>query len=306
MDFSKHIFRSHMVGNIVSVPKPLTERQNETLQAYRERVNGNGKPLTEKQEKDWHSLENKLNESNKFKLTDTAKNILTNLVFEAKHKRRTKLDVKYFEKGLEKEKESRDLLSSVLGIMLTADEERKTNDWVTGKRDIKSDEVIIDIKTSWSYESFNKHLLSNPNEVYLRQLDSYMELWEVKDSLLCHVLVDTPFNLIDDEISRADWKYNLLDMNGQPFDKSIDKIKNIVTNHIYTRKALEEYCGDTKFIIDIDLFDDFVEIDKSERIHMISHSFDPVRIEQRNECIKLAREYMNTVKPINNIINLNQ
>ena len=301
MDFSKHIFRSHMVGNIVSIPKPLTERQNETLQAYRERVNGNGKPLTEKQTKDWHSLENKLNESNTYKLTDTAKNILTNLVFEAKSNRRTKLEVKYFEKGLEKEKEARDLLSSVMGLMLTADEERRTNEWVTGKRDIKNDDVIIDIKTAWSYESFNKHLLSKPNDIYLRQLDCYMELWDIKDGILAHVLVDTPFNLIEDEIRRLDWKYNILDFNGEIRDEHIETVKDTVVNHIYTYEALEGFCNQSSNV-QLEWFDDFIELDKSERIHCIAHSFDPVRIKQRNECIKLAREYMNTVKPINTII----
>ena len=49
---------------------------------------------------------------------------------------------------------------------------------------------------------------------------------------------------------------------------------------------------------------DFNEIPVEQRIHMIPHSFDKLRIQQRNECIKLAREYMNTIKPINNIIKL--
>jgi hypothetical protein len=33
---------------------------------------------------------------------------------------------------------------------------------------------------------------------------------------------------------------------------------------------------------------------------MIAHSLQKERLEQRNECIELAREYMNLVKPINN------
>jgi hypothetical protein len=84
------------------------------------------------------------------------------------------------------------LVSEVLGRPFTKDDERRANSWVTGKRDIQDDNLIIDIKTSWSFESFNKHLLDTPNEVYLRQLDSYMDLWNINDSLLCHVLVDTP------------------------------------------------------------------------------------------------------------------
>jgi len=290
-----------MVGEIVSVPKPLTAKQFETLQAYRARVKGDGKPLTEKQTKDWHSLENKLNESKVFKLNDTAKKRLNKLVFEEKHNRKSKLDVKYFEKGLEKEKESRDLLSNVLNVMLPADDERRSNEWVTGKRDIKNDGIAIDIKTSWNYESYNNHLLEKPNEVYLRQIDSYMDLWDIKDGLLCHVLVDTPYSMIEDELRRLDWKYNIMGNDGYIRDESIEKVVEVVESHIYTEKGLDGFCENSA-IIQKDWFKNFIELDKSERIHMIPHAFEKERIEQRNECITLAREYMKTVKPINNII----
>ena len=70
MDFSNYTFRSHMVGQIISVPKPLTGKQLETLSAYRKK----DKPLTDNQKKDLVSLEFKHNESKVYKLTDGAKN----------------------------------------------------------------------------------------------------------------------------------------------------------------------------------------------------------------------------------------
>ena len=97
--FEKHIFRSHSVGTIVNVPKPLTLAQSETLTAYRERANGEGKPLTDNQKKTWHSLEHKHNESKTYKLNDTAKKYLNDLVFEKRTGRRSKLENKYFTKG---------------------------------------------------------------------------------------------------------------------------------------------------------------------------------------------------------------
>ena len=63
MNFDNYIFRSHMVGNIISVPKPLTPNQVETLEDYRKRVKGEGRPLTDNKVKTWHSLEHKHNES---------------------------------------------------------------------------------------------------------------------------------------------------------------------------------------------------------------------------------------------------
>lgn len=301
MNFDNYIFRSHMVGNIISVPKPLTPNQAETLADYRKRQAGEGRPLTDNQLKTWHSLEHKHNESQTYKLTDTAKRICTDLVFEARTGRKSKLETKYFDKGIEKEKDARDLVSEVLGRPFTKDDERRANSWVTGKRDIQDHNVIIDIKTSWSFESFNKHLLDTPNEVYLRQLDCYMELFDIKDSLLAHVLVDTPFNLINDEIKRLDWKYNVLDINGDVRDEYIQDIVDLISLHIFTRKSIEEFCNESANIR-IEWFNDFIEIPVEQRLHMVSHQFDPIRISQRNECIKLAREFMGTVKPINCII----
>lgn len=301
MDFSNYIFRSHMVGNIISVPKPLTPNQAETLADYRKRQAGEGRPLTDNQLKTWHSLEHKHNESQTYKLTDTAKRICTQLAMDEIQGISSQLNNKYFDKGIEKEKEARDLLSMVLGKAFVKDDERRTNEFVTGKRDIKDNNVIIDIKTAWNRDSFNKHLLENPNEIYLRQLDCYMELFDIKDSLLAHVLVDTPFKLVDDEIRREDWRSNITDMNGDIRDEFVDGVVKLIKSHIFTRKGLEEYCNQSANI-KIEWFGDYQGIPVEQRIHMISHQFDPVRITQRNECIKLAREFMNTIKPINCII----
>jgi hypothetical protein len=128
-----------------------------------------------------------------------------------------------------------------------------------------------------------------------------MDLWNIKDSLLVHVLVDTPFNLIDDEIKRLDWKYNISDFNGDIRDEFIGDVVDLVQNHIFTRKGLEDYCLESSNV-HIEWFDNFIELGDDQRIHMISHSYENERIEQRNECIKIARQYMNDVRPINNII----
>ena len=54
--------------------------------------------------------------------------------------------------------------------------------------------------------------------------------------------------------------------------------------------------------VHIEWFDNFIELGDDQRIHMISHSYAQERIQQRNECIKIARQFMNDVRPINNII----
>lgn len=306
MDFSNYIFRSSFVGNIISVPKPLTGKQLETLAAYRKK----DKPLTENQKKDLISLEFKHNESKEFKLTDGAKKLLNKIVFYEKHNRIKTLENEFLDKGNRVEKQARDLMTKVLGIPLVKDDERRTNQWVTGKRDINTTGIILDIKSKWDFETFYSSLVDSSNEIYLRQGDNYMELWEEKEFLLCHVLVDTPFDLIIKQLHKLHWNHVILDLGHNNFidgeitnPDSIELVVKEVNNHIYTREGLESFCNEHQ-AIKLDWFADFKEIPESERIHMVPHSFDKVRIEQRNECIKLAREYMGTVNPINNLIQI--
>lgn len=305
MGFSNYIFRSSFVGNIVSVPKPLTNNQIKTLSDYSKK-----EKLTDKQKEDYISLQHRLNESKTYKLNEGAKKLLNQIVFFEKHGRISTLENDFLEKGTRVEKQSRDLMTKVLGIPLVKDDERRSNKWVTGKRDINTDSLVIDIKSKFDFTSFNNSLLDSSNEIYLRQLDCYMELWDVKDAILCHVLVDTPSDLILNRLKKLQWEHVILDIGHSDFidgvissDYSIELVVKEVQNHIYTRDGLEAFCNEFQSI-KLDWFADFKEIPESERIHMIPHSFDKVRIEQRNECIRLAREYMNTVQPINNIIKL--
>lgn len=297
MDFSEHIFRCHMIGKIIDIPKLLTANQSSTLEDYNKRAK-----LTPTQEKTRIALQHKLNESKIYRLSNATKKLLNQIVFFEKTGRKNILEAQQLEKGIVKEKEARDIMSEVLGVMLVKDDERRSNEWVTGQRDIKHD-IIIDVKNAWSFESFNNILLEKENEIYLRQMDSYMELWSAKESIVCHVLVDTPINLVNGLIQKLSYKDDIMTIEGDIRDEAIPQVKNLIANQIFTRRGLEEYCQQSTNVM-IEWFEDFVEIPKKERIHMIPHSFDKVRIEQRNECIRLAREYMNTVKPINNLISI--
>lgn len=299
MDFSKQIFRSHMVGKIVSVPKPLTKSQNDTLIQYRTGKSGTGKDLSVKQKETLIDLEHKNLKSKKYSLSDGQKKILSELAFIEKHGRTNIIHSKAITKGLEKEKDSRDLLSKALGMFLIHDTERRSNEWVTGAIDIKPDNMIFDLKTAMSWQSFCKILQDKPNEVYLRQLDCYMELWGIKESMLVHTLVDTPTHIIDREIRWLDNSLNLMNLEGNVREEFIPEVKKIVYNHIFTGEGLDKFCNEST-IVEKSWFLDFKEIPEEERVHMIPHSFDPIRIEQRNESIKIAREFMNTVQPINN------
>jgi len=300
MDFTNYKFRCHYQGNLVSTLKPLSDANILKLSQYRDRKSGIGKPLTENQENELIELEYKNLKSKQYELSTTAKNTCAEIVFSERFGRRYSLENKFFEKGILVEKESRDILTDVLGIRLVADKQRKANEWVIGERDIKSNDVIIDIKSTWDFNTFSNHLLDSKEEFYFRQLDSYMDLWDIKDSILAFVLVDTPIHILNQEITRQNFRKFFLDDSGEIMDTRIEDVKKIVYDHLFSRQALENFCQQSG-TIRIEWFDDFKEIPISERVHLISHKFDKVRIEQRNESLTLCRKFMNEIKPMNNI-----
>ena len=300
MNFDKYLFRCHMVGKIIDVPKPLTDNQRETYNEFLERSNGIGRELTKNQKDTLTSLQYKKNESEIYRLNDGTKKLLSRLAYAEKYGLKIDINSPKIKKGLEVEKNSRDILTRVSGTFFTANDERKYNDFVTGEIDIKPNNTIIDIKSSWSWESYSTILEESANELYLRQGDSYMDLWGIDNFLLCHILTDTPAYLVDSELRKADYNKNILDCDGNVRDENIIDVVKIVSNLIFSEKALKEYCY-TSSIVEMSWFKDWKEIPENERVHMIEHKFDKERIEQRNECIILAREYMNSVKSLNNL-----
>lgn len=300
MDFSAYKFRCHYQGNLISAPRALSERNESRLNQYRERNSGVGKALTENQSKELIELEYKFMKSSQFELSTTAKNTCSEIVFAERFGRKYRLENKYFDKGILVEKEARDILTDILGIRLVADKERRFNDWVVGERDIKSNEVIIDIKSTWDFNTFSKHLLESNEEFYFRQLDSYMDLWGIKDSFLAFVLTDTPISILNQEITRQNYSKFFFDESGYVSESRIGDVKKIVSDHLFSMKSLEAFCHQSATVM-IDWFDDFIEVPTSDRVHLVPHSYDQVRIDQRNECLRLCREFMSSLKPMNNV-----
>ena len=278
-DFNNYLFRCSSVGNIINSTKRLSEAQSKKLNALELK-----ETLTKNQEAEYHKLKHIELTQGKAFLSPGSKTYLNELFFQAKWKRTERIETLPMAKGNEKESESRNLLSDVMGEFLLPDTERRSNKWVTGQRDVLHSDLIIDLKTSWTFKTFSATLGDKPlKELYLRQLDSYGDLWGINNALLVYILVDTPIRMVKSEIYKAE-RYN--------GDLSIDMIKEIVYNHIYTEKGLESFIDDYT-PAQKGWFADFVEIPKESRINIIEHDITPERIEERNECILLAREYLN-------------
>lgn len=107
---------------------------------------------------------------------------------------------KYMDKGLIVEDESIALYNSVFFTNHVKNTERRTNEWVTGECDIAAlltePKKIIDIKSSWSLDTFPAHAKAGADKDYEWQLRAYMMLWNVDEGEIAYCLVNTPDELV--------------------------------------------------------------------------------------------------------------
>ena len=103
---------------------------------------------------------------------------------------------KYTDKGIQVENDSIALYNSVHFTNYVKNTERKTNEWITGECDIAAPNRIIDIKSSWSLDTFPAMSADAIDKTYEWQGRAYMMLWEKPEFEVAHCLVNTPDELI--------------------------------------------------------------------------------------------------------------
>jgi hypothetical protein len=125
-------------------------------------------------------------------LSQTAKSYIIQKAKEDFFEYRSELNNKYLTKGLAQEQDSIDLLNLVRLEDYKKNEERVENEWLTGCCDIITDTSIIDIKTSWSLDTFpaTTYELKDLSD-YEWQGRAYMWLYDMPSFELCYVMVTT-------------------------------------------------------------------------------------------------------------------
>jgi len=103
-----------------------------------------------------------------------------------------------------------------------------------------------------------------PNKDYFFQLQGYLWLTGKDEALLCYCLVNTPFQIVEDEVRREHWKQGLI-------DESLDVRDFVQKKH------------------------NFDHIPKEKRLKVFKIAKDESVIEQIKERIELAREYYNNL-----------
>ena len=100
---------------------------------------------------------------------------------------------KYLDKGIQCEDDSIELFNNVFFKSLVKNDKRLTNDYITGECDLIDGDTVIDIKTSWSLNTFAEQRYKTTS--YEWQLRGYMWLYDKDKACTAHCLVDTPKDL---------------------------------------------------------------------------------------------------------------
>lgn len=145
-------------------------------------------------------------------LSQTTKTYLHELAIEEIYGIRKEFSSRYTDKGNEVENLSIALCNDVLDIgFIYKNEEHFTNDWITGTPDVNTNEILLDVKSSYDATTFPFFDLELTNKMYLYQMHGYMWLTGKEESLLCYCLIDTPLQIVEDEIRREHWKASLIE-----------------------------------------------------------------------------------------------
>jgi hypothetical protein len=143
-------------------------------------------------------------------LSETAKSYIKQLAKENFYGYTSKVETKQMRKGTEYEMESISLVNSVwFGSNFVKNQLRETQGYLSGHPDIITDDSIIDIKTSWSLETFPA--LPEDADSYEWQVRGYMHLFNKPRAFVIFCMIDTDDELLSDWDNRDIHKVSHID-----------------------------------------------------------------------------------------------
>lgn len=196
-------------------------------------------------------------------LSETAKSYIQDLFKERELGIYKEFSSRYTDKGLEMEDEAIQFASEVLNWdFVVKNEVRFNNEWLTGEPDINTDNLLADIKCSWSGSTFPLFDETLKNKEYWWQLQGYLMLTNHDTSELVYCLMNTPHQIVEDEVRRQHWKLNLIDED------------------LEVRQAVQE-------------MHNFDQIPNNLRVKRFIVQKDEAAQEKIKERVEIAREYYN-------------
>ena len=175
---------------------------------------------------------------------------------------------RYTDKGLQMEDEAIDFASQVLDWgFVVKNTERYNNEWITGEPDVITKTLLADIKCSWDGTTFPLFDTELKNKDYFWQLQGYMWLTGLERAELVYCLMNTPHQIVEDEVRRAHWKAGLI-------DEDLDLREAVQSQH------------------------NFDHLPNNLRVKRFIVEKDEEAIERIKEKVEIAREYYESLKSI--------
>ena len=196
-------------------------------------------------------------------LSQTAKTYLKELAIEEKFGIRKDFSSRYTDKGNIQEDTAIEMASQVLNLPFALkNTEYFENEFIKGTPDLVLDDEIVDIKCSWDGTTFPWFEDELPNKDYYWQMIGYMWLTGRSKARVVYCLVDTPEDIVQDEIRRTSWK----------------KFEIDVTEETETEVRAKH---------------EFSHISENKRVRAFQIELNEANIEQVKEKLLHAREYYN-------------
>jgi hypothetical protein len=124
-------------------------------------------------------------------LSETAKSYIKSIAKQDFYGYNIELNNKYIIKGIEQEQDSIDLVNAVRFTDYKKNKVRLETEVMTGECDILLDDAIIDIKTSWSLETWPATAEDGDESLYEWQGRAYMYLYDRLSFELIYCMVST-------------------------------------------------------------------------------------------------------------------
>ena len=144
-------------------------------------------------------------------LSETAKAEIRRIAKEDFFGYETELNTKPILKGKLWEQEGIDLLNQVWFTKYVKNAVRVENEYMTGECDIITDDLIIDIKSSWSLETFPATPSEGDSSDYEWQGRAYMWLYDRPSFELIYTMYDTDDTLLTDWDNKSIHKVSHID-----------------------------------------------------------------------------------------------
>jgi len=205
MDYLRVKFRASSVGNLLVGGNEITDKQLVKLGELLARHESGTKPLTPIMQQELDDLIAK--RDGDFQFGATALSHIRNVWLLNEFGYDEPIVSNEMLKGILCEDEAIGVLSRQFpGGFRLKNEELFENEWFTGTPDVIEADVVNDVKCSWSLRTFME--AQKPDPIYYAQGQVYMDLTGTKRFRLVHILLETPFELMEDERKRFYFRFN--------------------------------------------------------------------------------------------------